>query len=166
MSNFSILGCLEVVVLWLQKSKKSKKNSVKLEASLAPAKAEVGAVAKADQYSGHFVPQQCPRAAHALRSDQFTLEILQNIVCLQTFSADRSSLLVFNNKSTNLPIRPICYYPGSQITSLFAPLMVCSQKDLLIYATQDSSRMHPICNMCQMFAASFNFSEWVAKISL
>ena len=47
MPNFSFLGPLEVVVLWL----KTTKNSVELEASLAPAEAEVGAVAKADQYS-------------------------------------------------------------------------------------------------------------------
>ena len=43
---------------------------MKLIASLAPARAEIeaGVVAKADQYSGHFVPQQRPRA---LRSDQY-----------------------------------------------------------------------------------------------
>ena len=53
MPNFSFLVCLEVVVLWLETTKKqnnNKKNLVELEASLAPAKAEVGAVAKADQY--------------------------------------------------------------------------------------------------------------------
>ena len=54
MPNFSFLGCLEVVVLWLEtNNKKTKKqqnnNSVELEASLGPADAEVGAVAKADQ---------------------------------------------------------------------------------------------------------------------
>jgi hypothetical protein len=52
MPNFSFLGCLEVVVLWLEANKKqdkTTKNSVELEATLAPAKAEVGAEAKADQ---------------------------------------------------------------------------------------------------------------------
>ena len=50
MPNFSFLGCLEVVVLWLEKQKtKKQKKSVNLEAFLAPAEAEVGAVAKADQ---------------------------------------------------------------------------------------------------------------------
>ena len=51
MPNFSFLVCLEVVVLWLETKKKQQKttNSVKLEASLAPAEAEVGALAKADQ---------------------------------------------------------------------------------------------------------------------
>ena len=51
MPNFSFLGCLEVVVLWLETNKttENKKNSVELEATLAPAEAEVGAVAKADQ---------------------------------------------------------------------------------------------------------------------
>ena len=51
MPNFSFLGCLEVEVLWLEDNKKTKtKNSVELEASLAPAEAEVGAVTKADQH--------------------------------------------------------------------------------------------------------------------
>jgi hypothetical protein len=40
-----------VFFIWLYKHKKNKKNnSVELEATLAPAEAEVGAVAKADQY--------------------------------------------------------------------------------------------------------------------
>ena len=40
-----------MVVLWLETNNKiTKDNSVELEASLAPAEAEVGAVAKADQY--------------------------------------------------------------------------------------------------------------------
>ena len=43
---FCFLVWLEVVVLWL---KDNNKNSVELEASLTPAEAEVGAVAKADQ---------------------------------------------------------------------------------------------------------------------
>ena len=43
MPNFSFLGCLEVVVLFLET------NNKKLEASLAPVEAEVGVVAKADQ---------------------------------------------------------------------------------------------------------------------
>ena len=47
MPNFSFLGCLEVLVLWLETKTK---NSVELEASLAPAEVEVGAVAKADQH--------------------------------------------------------------------------------------------------------------------
>ena len=48
--NFSLLGCLEVVVLCLETNNKTKQyNSVELEASLAPAEAEVWAVAKADQ---------------------------------------------------------------------------------------------------------------------
>ena len=42
MPNFSFLVCLEVVVLWLE-TKQQTKNSVELEASLAPAEAEVGA---------------------------------------------------------------------------------------------------------------------------
>ena len=46
MPNFSFLVCLEVVVLWLETKTK---NSVELEATLAQAEAEVGAVAKADQ---------------------------------------------------------------------------------------------------------------------
>ena len=51
MPNFSFLGCLEVVVLWLEtKTRQQKKNSAELEATLAPAEAEVGAVAKADQH--------------------------------------------------------------------------------------------------------------------
>ena len=46
MPNFSFLGCLEVVVICLYKQKKERrKNSVELEASLAPAEAEVGAEA-------------------------------------------------------------------------------------------------------------------------
>ena len=51
MSNCSFLGCMEVVVLWLETTTKQNKkdNLVELEASLAPAKAEVGALAKADQ---------------------------------------------------------------------------------------------------------------------
>ena len=49
MPNFSFLVCLEVVVLWLETTKTKQQNSVELEASLAPAEAEVGAVAKADQ---------------------------------------------------------------------------------------------------------------------
>ena len=51
MPNFSFLGCLEVELLWLEdnKQKTKKDNSVELEASLAPAEAEVGAVSKADQ---------------------------------------------------------------------------------------------------------------------
>jgi hypothetical protein len=50
MPNFSFLGCLEVAVLWLEDNKKRQQNnSVELVATLAPAKAEVGAVAKADQ---------------------------------------------------------------------------------------------------------------------
>ena len=50
MPNFSFLVCLEVVVLWLETNKKQQTtNSVELEATLAPAEAEVGAVAKADQ---------------------------------------------------------------------------------------------------------------------
>ena len=49
MPNFSFLGCLEVVVLWLETNKTTTTNLVKLEASLAPAEAEVGAEAKADQ---------------------------------------------------------------------------------------------------------------------
>ena len=43
-----------MVVLWLESKTKqdnTKKNSVELEATLAPAEAEVGAVAKADQLS-------------------------------------------------------------------------------------------------------------------
>ena len=35
---------------WRQQTRQQQKNSVKLEASLAPAEAEIGAVAKADQY--------------------------------------------------------------------------------------------------------------------
>ena len=52
MPNFSFLGCLEVLVLWLETNNKTTRqdNSVELEASLAPAEAEVGAVAKADQH--------------------------------------------------------------------------------------------------------------------
>jgi hypothetical protein len=52
MPNFSFLACLEVVVLWLDPTKNNNKtkNSVELEATLAPAEAEDGAVAKADQY--------------------------------------------------------------------------------------------------------------------
>ena len=50
MPNLSFLGCLEVVVLWLEtKKQQQQKNSVELEASLAPAEAEVGALAKAGQ---------------------------------------------------------------------------------------------------------------------
>ena len=49
MPNFSFLVCLEVVVLWLETTKTKQQNFVELEASLAPAEAEVGAVAKADQ---------------------------------------------------------------------------------------------------------------------
>ena len=49
MPNFSFLGCLEVAVLWLEKQQQDN-NSVQVEASLAPAKTEVGAVAKADQH--------------------------------------------------------------------------------------------------------------------
>ena len=52
MPNFSFLGCLEGVVLWLETNKKQD-NYVELEASLAPAEAEVGAVAKADQKVNH-----------------------------------------------------------------------------------------------------------------
>ena len=48
MPNFSFLGWLEVQVLWLE-TKTTTENSVELEASLAPAEADVGAVAKADQ---------------------------------------------------------------------------------------------------------------------
>jgi hypothetical protein len=48
MPNFSFLGCLEVVVLWLE-TKTRPQDSVELEASLAPAEAEVGDLAKADQ---------------------------------------------------------------------------------------------------------------------
>jgi hypothetical protein len=51
MPNFSFLGCLEVEVLWLETKQD---NSVELEASLAPAEAEVGAEAKADQYLNHL----------------------------------------------------------------------------------------------------------------
>ena len=43
MPDFSFLGCLKVVG-------DIKNNSVELEASLAPSEAEVGAVAKADQF--------------------------------------------------------------------------------------------------------------------
>ena len=51
MPNFSFLGCLEVAVLWLEDNKKTRQdNLVELVASLAPAKAEVGAVAEADQH--------------------------------------------------------------------------------------------------------------------
>ena len=46
MPNFCFLVWWEVVVLWL---KDNNKNFVELEASLTPAEAEVGAVAKADQ---------------------------------------------------------------------------------------------------------------------
>ena len=55
MPNFSFLVCLEVVFVETEKETK-KQNSVKLEASLAPAEAEVGAVAKAYQKSkkGNF----------------------------------------------------------------------------------------------------------------
>ena len=50
MPNFSFLGCLEVAVLWLEDNKNNNNNNlIELVASLAPAKAEVGAVAKADQ---------------------------------------------------------------------------------------------------------------------
>ena len=49
MPNFSFLVCLEVVVLWLETTKTKQQNLVELEASLAPAEAEVGVVAKADQ---------------------------------------------------------------------------------------------------------------------
>ena len=38
-----------MVVLWLETTKNKKQNLVELEASLAPAEGEVGAVAKADQ---------------------------------------------------------------------------------------------------------------------
>ena len=55
MPNFSFSVCLEVVVLWLEKQQQQ--NSVILEASLAPAEAEVGAVAMADQYSTTSFPQ-------------------------------------------------------------------------------------------------------------
>ena len=48
MPNFSFLVCLEVVVLWLETTKNKKQNLVELEASLAPAEAEVGAEAKAE----------------------------------------------------------------------------------------------------------------------
>ena len=55
MLNLSLLGCLEVVDLWLEKKEKRKKRqvSMKLIASLAPARAEIeaGVVAKADQYA-------------------------------------------------------------------------------------------------------------------
>ena len=55
MLNLSLLGCLEVLDLWLEKQTKNKTRqlqvSMKLIASLAPARAEVeaGVVAKADQ---------------------------------------------------------------------------------------------------------------------
>ena len=51
MLNFSFPCCLEVVVLWLEKQKQKAKVSMKLMASLAPARAEIeaGVVAKADQ---------------------------------------------------------------------------------------------------------------------
>ena len=50
MLNFSFLCCLEVVDLWLETTKQQQV-SMKLMASLAPARAEVeaGVVAKADQ---------------------------------------------------------------------------------------------------------------------
>ena len=48
MPNFSFLGFLEVVVLRLE-TKQQNKTQLELEASLAPAEFEVGAVAKADQ---------------------------------------------------------------------------------------------------------------------
>ena len=54
MPNFSFLGCLEVAVLWLEDNKNKNNNLVELVASLAPAKAEVGAVAKADQHILNF----------------------------------------------------------------------------------------------------------------
>ena len=50
MPNFIFIGCLEVVVLWLETEKTTKENSVELETSLTPAEAEVGAVTKADQH--------------------------------------------------------------------------------------------------------------------
>jgi hypothetical protein len=55
MPNFSFLTCLEVEVLWLETKKQTKTidNSVELEATLAPAEAEAGAVAKADQHKMH-----------------------------------------------------------------------------------------------------------------
>ena len=43
------LGCLKVVVLWLETTTKQQNSSVKLEAFLDPVEGEVGAVAKADQ---------------------------------------------------------------------------------------------------------------------
>ena len=50
MPNFSFLCCLEVVDLWLEtKNNKGKKVSMRLMAYLAPARAEVEAVVKADQ---------------------------------------------------------------------------------------------------------------------
>ena len=51
MPNFSFLVCLELEVIWLERTTKTKqnKNLVDLEASLSPAEAEFGSVAKADQ---------------------------------------------------------------------------------------------------------------------
>ena len=59
MPNISFLVCLEVVVLWLETTttKTKQQNSVELEASLAPAEAEVGAVAKADQKASDLFTQ-------------------------------------------------------------------------------------------------------------
>ena len=54
MPNFSLLGCLDVVVLWLEKKTREKKN-VELEASLAPAEAEVEAEAEAGQYFNNLL---------------------------------------------------------------------------------------------------------------
>ena len=59
MPNFSFLVCLELEVLWLERTTQTKNNSVKLEASLAPAEAEVGAVAMADQHVPKFVINVC-----------------------------------------------------------------------------------------------------------
>ena len=57
MLNLSLLGCLEVVDLWLEKQKKTRQQvSTKLIASLAPARAEIeaGVVAKADQQTNNI----------------------------------------------------------------------------------------------------------------
>ena len=69
MPNFSFQGCLEVEVWWLENNK----NKLGLEASLAPAEAEVGAVAKVDQKKKEDTKfcLQHPGAAHTLHLDQF-----------------------------------------------------------------------------------------------
>jgi hypothetical protein len=46
-AKIQLPGCLELIVLWLEKQQQKTKNLVKLEA-------EVGAVAKADQYFPHI----------------------------------------------------------------------------------------------------------------